>query len=183
MRRHRPAYLAPSRTHTHKFPCQQQSIGCSGHDLNIPLLVEIPQQSTPEVVSPPSSVGSESSFHPPSTSTSRTPPRVRRTIRRRIVKQFFRLYHFLLDLLLLIFVCIMGLFFDVEVQVVKRDRRRSLARGRGSGRVVIQTRDHDDEKNQHYLSSNLLKNPPRSPDSSLGPDYWYRGPGYEGTIV
>lgn len=176
MRRHRPAYLAPSRTHQESSSQHHQLDGASGHDLNIPLLVEIPRQSTPDVVSPPSSVGSEASFHPPS-------PRRARPFRRSVAKQCFRLYHFLLDLLLLIFVCIMGLFLDVEVQVVKQDRRRARARGRGSGRVVIQTRDHDEHRDQYYQASNLLRSPPRSPGSSLGRDYWYQDATYAGGIV
>ena len=192
MRRHRPAYLAPSRRPRQQSQSQHQLInGGSGHDLNIPLLVEIPQQSAPAVVSPPSSVGSEASFHTPSPPRTpsrpiRIPSRIlrrRRPCRRRVIKSCYRLYHFLLDLLLLIFVCIMGLFFDVEVQVVKQDRRR--ARGRGSGRVVIQTRDPQEEERHrhHYQPSNLLRSPPQSPHSSLGREYWYRDTGYGGNIV
>jgi hypothetical protein len=180
MRRHRPAYLAPARIQQSQSQHHHISDGGSGHDLNIPLLVEIPRQSTTAVVSPPSSVGSEASFHPPS--PPRTPPRIRRRpFRRRLLKLCLRLYHFLLDVLLLLFVCIMGLFFDVEVQVVKQDRRR--ARGRGSGRVVIQTRDHQEERDPYYRSTNLLQSPPRSPSSRRVQEYWYRDPGYGSSIV
>jgi hypothetical protein len=180
MRRHRPAYLAPSRTFTHHVPSQQHVVSGSGHDLNVPLLVEIPVQTPPEVVSPPSSVGSEASFRPLSASPPCTPPP---HTQRRIVKLCFRLYHFLLDLLLLMFVCVMGLFFDVEVQVMKQDKRRSIATGRGSGRVIIQTRDRYDGNHKHYLSSNLLRSPPRSQNSSLGQDDCYRDPDEVGIIV
>lgn len=251
-RHHRPAYLAPARHPPTQKQQQQQyqhlsqshhaiiNGGGSGHDVHIPLLVEIPQKNggdgttatTAEVMSPPSSVGSATSFHsqlmiPPSPPPSihhyyqgLPPPSLRnrrikqqqqnRRRRRRspfrirniVWKQCLRLYHLVLDVLLLVFVCIMGLFFDVEVQVVKQDRRRLQRRGRGSGRVVIQTRDHhhqndkgdadyydgnnEDDGYPHphqdtynasssslYRATSLLHTPPRSPTTHPSGDEWY----------
>jgi len=58
-----------------------------------------------------------------------------------ILRCIFGIYHWLVDLLLLVVVCFMGCFFyDVEVKVVKSDRRQASARGR-SGRVVIRTEE------------------------------------------
>lgn len=184
-RHHRAAYLAPRRHH------DDNNLLPNHHELSVPLLVEIKHNESPVVVSPPSSVESEVSFDhhyndfdaiplPP-------PPRLVRSKRRsswrkrRLVKTIIRLYQLLLDCLLLLFVCVMGLFFDVEVQVVRQDRRRG---GRGSGRVVIQTTNGRNKNNNsyenggnpygrhgHHRASNLLRNQPESLGG--GGEDWY----------
>jgi hypothetical protein len=130
-RRHRAMYLAPSVGQLH------QSV--------IPLLVEV--HSEPIVVSPPSS-GELSGFIE---ALPKSSPRSRW----RIVNSIFTVYHWCVDVMLLVIVCFMGCFFyDLELKVVKSDREFSRARGR-SGRVVIQT-------NERGLTTSLLRTPPRS---------------------
>lgn len=130
-RRHKAVYLAPSAGNL-----QHSQDVSSVEELRIPLLVEVSRTST-EVVSPPSSVGSAhslASWSPPPLPPQRP---ASRSFRRRFYKAASAVYYLMMDFLLLAFVCLMGLFFDVEVQVVKSDRRRARARGR-SGRVIIQ---------------------------------------------
>jgi hypothetical protein len=160
-RRHKAVYLAPSAGNL-----QQPQNGCPSIDLSIPLLVEVPQTPT-TVVSPPSSVGSELSH---ASSTPPPPPQRHssRSFRYRFCKALSSLYYVVMDFLLLVFVCLMGLFFDVEVQVVKLDRRRARARGR-SGRIVIQTRTSGGKRrhSSEFRTTNLLRQPSRTGDESM----------------
>jgi hypothetical protein len=145
-RRHRAVYLAPSAGQLHP------SLGVSDFgDLVIPLLVEV--HSEPVVISPPSSgelSGLVEALPKPS-------PRSRWMI----LNAIFTVYHWCVDVLLLVIVCFMGCFFyDVELKVVKSYRQQARARGR-SGRVVIQT-------NEPGLTTSLLRTPPRSMRSGTG---------------
>jgi hypothetical protein len=144
-RRHRPVYIAPSAGPMHP----QRALPDFG-DQSIPLFLEIP--STFVNISPPSTGPLSGNLELPPT----PPPRWNR----RIWNAFLALYHWSVDVLLLVVVCFMGCFFyDVEVKVVKSDRQQAMARGR-SGRVVIRT----DEQQQHYNGPRtpLLRTPPRS---------------------
>jgi hypothetical protein len=130
--------------------------------------------------------------------------RKKRSFRRRILKMLLQFYHLIFDLLLIVFVCVMGIFFDVEVQVVKQDRRQRAMNGagrrghhHGSGRVVIQTStaerdgDNDDDKygpkhkskshspNYHHRFTKLLRSPPQSDVSMNGGSGTVGRPGEE----
>ena len=145
-RRHRAMYVAPSAGHLH----HSLETPDAGEPI-VPLLVEVP--ANPVVVSPPSS-GELSGFieflpKPPAQSRWN-----------RIVKTVLSIYHWCVDVFLLLIVCFMGCFFyDVELEVVKSDRPGARARGR-SGRVVIQTNDSG-------MTTSLLRTPPRSMRSGL----------------
>lgn len=165
-RRHKAVYLAPSAGYQQHPHYESPSI-----DLRIPLLVEVPQTPT-TVVSPPSSVCSEisvASWTPPP-----RPPRhySSRSFHIRFCKALLSMYYFVMDFLLLAFVCLMGLFFDVEVQVVKLDRRKARARGR-SGRIVIQTTTSGGKRHHspELRTTNLLRQPSRTREE---PMWWHQ---------
>ena len=142
-------YLAPSAGQFH------QATG--PFDLGepiIPLLVEVP--SEPIHVSPPSS-GELSNFH---LEDDLPKPNHPRRSRWRIINATSSVYHWCVDVLLLVIVCFMGCFFyDVELKVVKSDRQTARARGR-SGRIVIQTNNNANAP--PGLTTSLLRTPPRS---------------------
>ena len=148
-RRHRAAYLAPS---AGRWP-QHQSLQEHDEEHIIPLLVEVPTNGGTVVESPPSSgelMGDTLDFSPPPT----PPPR-----RGKFLSAIIHLYHAIVDILLVVVVCILGTFFyDVEVSVVKSNRRRNRQRGR-SGRVLIR-------QGSERIQTSLLRTPPRTPDST-----------------
>lgn len=162
-------------------------------DLKIPLFVHIPRDDNLRlpITSPPCSNGSErgGALFPPAVSQSPRPifpssssfgeeqrrhdnesPRsssIRRSFRKRIHKAISSVFIVVSDFLLLIFVCVMGLFFHVEVQVVKE---RARAR---RGRITIQQSSSEADIRQHqYHSTDLLRPLHQVPPSSslLTPD-------------
>jgi hypothetical protein len=159
-------------------------------DLKIPLFVHLPRDDNLRlpITSPPCSNGSEpgGTLFPPAVSQSPHPifrsssfgeeqrhnksPRsssFHRSFRKRIHKAVSSVFIVVSDFLLLIFVCVMGLFFHVEVQVVKE---RARAR---RGRITIQQSSSEAEIRQHqYHSTDLLRPLHQVPPSSslLAPD-------------
>ena len=125
-RRHRAMYFAPTAR-----PIHPQLVVPDSADPVLPLIMVAPTP-TQEVATPPPTdplAAVVDSEHPRNTSMSL----------RRLPSMLWTVYHWFVDLFLLVIVCFMGCFFyDVEVKVVKSDRRQAMARGR-SGRVVIRT--------------------------------------------
>jgi hypothetical protein len=122
-------YIAPSAR-----PLHPQMVLPDFGDLVLPLLLASPapqrQQEDLESPPPPTAPLSGPNDSPPAPQS-----------RWRILRWIYLMYHWFVDVLLLMFVCFMGCFFyDVEVKVVKSDRRQTMARGT-SGRVglVIRT--------------------------------------------
>lgn len=187
-RRHRPVYLAPTAVHLQHFSSKSYNSGeyfdseknekdIFIEDLRIPLFIQIPQDESLRlpVTSPPCSGGSSVSFS--------LTPAVRQTQRQRVQSRSARTYFrsslllsfrellhrltswiFLVvsDFVLLILVCVMGLFFHVEVEVVKQRMH-----GR-RGRVIVQQSYSADTQQCQYQSTDLLR--PlhmSSPSSSL----------------
>merc|ERR1711924_79423 len=142
-------------------------------DLRIPLLIDVPHDPNLRLplVSPPSSAGSEvvSRLHPsasPSLQSSQSESSIQGdyptfSLMQRISKAISSICYVILDFLLLIFVCLMGLFFHVEVQVVKH-----RTRGR-SGRVIIQNNSVLPSTTHQYHSSDLLRPPQPTSRSSI----------------
>ena len=179
-RRHRPVYLAPAALTLQHFSTRSyDSFGNETYDdenfvedLIIPLFVEIPHEENLRlpVTSPPCSGGSSSNvstFLPPGYIPTEYQtaqplfPKQRRSesalmcgrLGKRIYTVISSVYDMVSDFLLLIFVCLMGLFFHVEVQVVKE-----RAHGR-RGRVVIQKNSVEECRRRHceYRSTDLLR--------------------------
>lgn len=193
-RRHRPMYLAPSAVHMQHFAgrsndsaeilgyCDDDGDDKTIEDLRIPLLVEIPHDDNLRipVISPPSSGGSEVSMllspitpplqHKPFQSPSIQQPyesSSHRPFRQRLYRAISSVYYVISDFLLLVFVCLMGLFFDVEVQVVKH-----RTRGR-SGRVIVRNCSIPVmHRQRQYQSTDLLRplQPRSTPSPFLMPD-------------
>jgi hypothetical protein len=129
-RRHRAMYIAPSAR-----PLHPQLIVPDFGDPVLPLLEASPgpQHHQEDLESPPPTAPLSGSHDSPPAPQSRW----------RILRWIFLVYHWFVDVLLLLVVCFMGCFFyDVEVKVVKSDRRQTTARGT-SGRVglVIRTEE------------------------------------------
>ena len=144
-------------------------------DLMIPLFVEIPHDEDLRlpITSPPCSGGSRSidvscsTLHSPGfvpTEFQAAEPLLqerrrneslpmRGPLRNRLYKVISSVYALVSDFLLLIFVCLMGLFFHVEVQVVKE-----RAHGR-RGRVVVQKSSAEErrQRRHEYRSTDLLR--------------------------
>mmetsp|Transcript_34091 Transcript_34091/g.80239 ORF Transcript_34091/g.80239 Transcript_34091/m.80239 type:complete len:219 (+) Transcript_34091:54-710(+) len=146
-------------------------------DLRIPPFVHIPQDKNLRIpiISPPSSNGSEenapfqttsnplsqnwalqptrtSAQHPGQyeSSLSATTTTTCCGFGQRLLNALALVYYAVFDVVLLVFACIIGLFFHVEVHVVKhRSHRRR-------GRVIIQNDIHS-SKREHYNSSELLR--------------------------
>ena len=194
-RRHRPVYLAPSAMDFQPFSTRSyDSYGNESYedensveDLMIPLFVEIPQDESLRlpITSPPCSGGSSSmrstlyspgfipaEFDFPSEDTEyRQNESMPRRIRGKLCRAIRWVYALISDFFLLIFVCVMGLFFHVEVQVVKE-----RARGR-RGRVVVQKnsqrrhRHREYDHHREYRSTDLLR--PLQQHSSPSNSYLY----------
>ena len=90
---------------------------------------------------------------PTTTRTTRNTTRLSRIRRWRIIKYLIMAYHWVIDVILLIVVCFMGLFYDVEVSIVKpgdhrhndgtattttSTRTNSYSSTTGGGRVILQ---------------------------------------------
>lgn len=181
-RRHRAVYLAPTAVDLQHFSSSNKSYDSLGNDsyenddeqyvedLRIPLFVEIPHDENLRlpITSPPCSGGShveplvspvfssyeyqvthqEERWH---TESPRGQPHRRRG---RVCQWISTVYAVVSDFCLLIFVCLMGLFFHVEVQVVKE-----RAHGR-RGRVVAQkgsARERRRRRRHEYRSTDLLR--------------------------
>ena len=186
-RRHRPAYLAPTAVHLQHFSSKSYDSGeYFGNenynddnlieDLRIPLFVEIPQDEVVRfpITSPPCSNGSDvniistlaslTQHHPVQSSSieqlQKESSFLRRLFREKFCKVISSVFVVVADFLLLIFVCLMGLFFHVEVQVVKQ-----RAHGR-RGRVVVQQSSIAETQQRHYQSTDLLRPLQQSSPSS-----------------
>lgn len=152
-RRHRAAYLAPS-----AGPLQPQiDTHHDNDDQVIPLLVEIPSTTPMSPVSPPSS--GELNTHDlialpvPSLPT-----------RGRLIDSILSCYRGFVDLVLVVAMCLIGCFFyDVDVQVVKSNRRRARER-----RVIILNEQYGGSR--HRRTTSLLRSP--SPDGSSSMQHW-----------
>lgn len=80
----------------------------------------------------------------------------------RLLKALTSAYYLMADLILLVLVCVIGLFFHVDFHVVKhRSRRRR-------GHVIIRN-DLYNSKRGHYRSSELLR--PLSPEMTQIPSF------------
>ena len=170
-RRHRPVYLAPSAGYVQQFRGRiisndSDNFGDdeSAEDLRIPLLIDVPHDPSVRLplVSPPSSAGSEvSRYHTgvsPSLQSSQSVSSIQGeyptlSLIQRISRATSSICYVIMDFLLLIFVCLMGLFFHVEVEVVKH---RTPGR---SGRVIIQNNTVLPSTSHRYHSSDLLRPP------------------------
>jgi len=191
-RRHRPVYLAPTAVNLQHFSSKSYDSGeyfdsenydndIYIEDLRIPLFVQIPQDDRLRlpIISPPCSDGSKVSIL--------FSPAVRRTQHQRVQSQlpgtyfgsslllsFTKAVHRLIssvyvivsDFILLILVCVMGLFFHVEVEVVKQ-----RVHGR-RGRVIVQQSYGTETQQRQYQSTDLLRPLHQSSqsDSLLMPD-------------
>jgi len=187
-RRHRPAYLAPTAVNLQHFSSKSYDSGeYFGNenyndynlieDLRIPLFVEIPQDEVVPfpIASPPCSNGSDVNtvFSTLASPTQHHPVQLssieqlqiessflRRSFREKFCKVISSVFIVVADFLLLIFVCLMGLFFHVEVQVVKQ-----RAHGR-RGRVVVQQSSIAETHQRHYQPTDLLQPLQQSSPSS-----------------
>ena len=176
-RRHRPVYLAPTAVHLQHFSSKSyDSRECFDsenndseifiEDLRIPLFIQIPQDEDLRlpITSPPCSAGSSVSisFSP----TVRRPHHERvqsrsgeihsrstslLSFREPIRRLISWVYMVVSDFVLLILVCVMGLFFHVEVEVVKQ-----RVHGR-RGRVVVQQNYSAETQQCQYQSTDLLR--------------------------
>jgi len=188
-RRHRPVYLAPTAVHLQHFSSKSYDSGeYFGNesqddnklieDLRIPISIEIPQDDNLRfpITSPPCSNGSDVS-----TLFSPVAPRaqhqliqsslieqrqkeslsLRHPMTKRLYKVISWVFVMVSDFLLLIFVCLMGLFFHVEVQVIKQ-----RAHGR-RGRVIVQQSSTAETRQRQYQSTDLLRPLQQSSPSSL----------------
>lgn len=190
-RRHRPVYLAPSAMDFQQFSTRSyDSYGDESYDdensvedLMIPLFVEIPQDESLRlpITSPPCSGGSSSMrsgpYSPGFISAEFDFPSEHAEYRRiesmtncgrfreRLCRAIRWVYALISDFFLLIFVCVMGLFFHVEVQVVKERARRKR------GRVVVQKSSHRRHHHREYRSTDLLR--PLQQQSSPSNSYLY----------
>jgi len=195
-RRHRPVYLAPSAVHFRRFSGKSYDTDENSSNANddgdkrieslgIPLLVQIPDDDNLRfpITSPPCSNGSNgSALVPPvalpplqhqlykfSSTPQRQhePSRPQHSLREKMYKVISSIYFVVSDFLMLVFVCVIGLFFHVEVQVVKQRTRRRR------GRVVVQ---HSSipmtQQQQRYQSTDLLQpqKAPSTTNSFLIPD-------------
>lgn len=180
-RRHRPVYLAPTAVNLQHFSSRSyHSEECSGNesyvddnsieDLRIPLFVEIPHDDDLRlpITSPPCSNGSNRSPLGTPVFSQQTQYRTSRPFRERLYTVVSSIYVVVSDFLLLVVVCLMGLFFHVEVQVVQQ---RSHGRG---GRVIVQKSSTTDTQRdqREYHSTDLLRplHPSSSSSSFLSPD-------------
>lgn len=176
-RRHRPVYLAPTAVHLQHYSSKSYDSGeySSNYDdhkfiedLKIPLFVEIPQDNDLRlpITSPPCSNGSDVStmISPVVPETQQQPVRspstermqkqsspLSRLFRDRLYKILFSVFAVVSDFMLLIFVCLMGLFFHLEVQVVKQ-----RAHGR-RGRVIVQQCSIAETRQDQYQPNHLLR--------------------------
>ena len=172
-RRHRAVYLAPTAVDLQHFSSNKSydSFGNDTYeddenyaeDLLIPLFVEIPHDENLRlpITSPPCSGGSNNIISPVFSSYELYQPEeeqteslpVHRRFGRKLRKVISTVYAVVSDFCLLIFVCLMGLFFHVEVQVVKERTKR--------GRVVVQksnaTAERRRRRRHEYQSTDLLR--------------------------
>mmetsp|Transcript_7275 Transcript_7275/g.17742 ORF Transcript_7275/g.17742 Transcript_7275/m.17742 type:complete len:205 (+) Transcript_7275:330-944(+) len=187
-RRHRPVYLAPTAVHLQHYSSksydsgedidnEKNDSGISIEDLRIPLFVQIPQNEILRlpVTSPPCSDGSSVSisFSPAVHRTERERVRWQSaetnlrpspllSFRESLHRLLSRVYLVVSDFVLLIMVCVMGLFFHVEVEVVEQ-----RVQGR-RGRVVVQQSHNARTRHRQYQSTDLLRPlNSGSPSSSL----------------
>ena len=143
-------------------------------DLMIPLFVEIPQDDNLRlpITSPPCSNGSgrqeiatQSSWVEPAWAEpawvepawvehrQKEQPSRRLPYKERLFRIVSKVYALVYDFLLLIFVCLIGMFFHVEVQVVKE---RAHGRRR-EGRIIVQKYSRTHERQSRYQSTDLLQ--------------------------
>jgi hypothetical protein len=72
-------------------------------------------------------------------------------------------YRWFVDLMLVVVMCCLATFFyDVEVRVVKSNRRRARENRSRSGRVVIR-------RNEEFRETSLLRTPPESFSAVIPP--------------
>ena len=112
---------------------------------------------------------------PTATTATRNTSRLSRIRRWRIIKYLIMAYHWVIDVILLIVVCFMGLFYDVEVSIVKpgdhrhndgtattttSTRTNSYSSTTGGGRVILQReriatppRTAPQDESHHYTTS------------------------------
>jgi len=187
-RRHRPAYLAPTAVHLQHFSSKSYDSGeYFGNEiynddnlieyLRIPLFIEIPQDEVVRfpITSPPCSNGSDANtlFSTLASRTQHHPVQslsieqlqkessfLRRSFREFSCKVISSVFVVFADFLLLILVCLIGLFFHVEVQVVNQ-----RAHGR-RGRVVVQQSSRAETQQRYYQSTDLLRPLQQSSPSS-----------------
>jgi len=77
------------------------------------------------------------------------------SFKQKLYKTISSIYYVVLDLLLLIFVCLMGLFFHVEVQVVKHGNHgRNDIDNNGRGRIIIQHQQQQQQQTNNINNNN-----------------------------
>ena len=128
-------------------------------ELQIPLFISVPHDDSLRfpVVSPPSSEGSSSGIYSLSLSKFQQKNQQQRQTPSGVspeesfcMKFLYSVYYAVSDVFLLIFVCLMGLFFHVEVQVVEHNNSQQGRNNNNNyrrGRIIIQTHPEGVESN------------------------------------